>query len=1146
VVSEVSEHRADGPLPAHGRHLLEASAGTGKTYALAALVARLVAERDVPVDQLLVVTFTRAAAAELRDRIRRRLVQAARALPRPPADCDDVVLLALADADADEVARRAERLERAVVDFDTATITTIHGFCQQVLQALGATSGHNPDAVLVQDTSDLVHGACADVLADAALTGEPTFTRDSLVSTVRTVLNNPGVEVVAGSGSATDDARRDLVLRAAAAVRERLGSTGTLSYDGMLEAVRAALVAHPDAASRVAQQFPVALVDEFQDTDPVQWDILRAVYTADGGPRPGTRLVLVGDPKQAIYAFRGGDIHTYLAAAAGATTSTLPVNWRSDGALLDALNGLGRGWRLGADLIEYREVRPAPDHAARRLTDAAGAPLAALEVRCAAAGLDMTKPTSKGKRNVPADPARWACIDDVVRSIVELLDGGARIPCPDDEADGRGGPGTRSLRAGDVAVLVHANRWAHPVQRALVRAGVPAIVTGGSSVAESPAADQWRILLDALARPSDPTRARAVALSWLGDGDAGWVAASASDEGDDLRLAELQAQLDAWSALLRSDGVSALLSALRVEVRLAASVLGLPGGERDLTDFEHLGELLHRATAGKPVGPESVRAVLDEMAKGGAEDDPEAIKRRIDTDAPAVRIMTLHAAKGLEFPVVCCPSLWNLGSGRVTDRRLYHAAGEGRRLDVCAKGGDVKEAEALAKAELAGQDARLTYVGMTRAVHRLVIWWAAGRDAHKAPIAPLLFGDVGPAPDPDDHAGQILDRLDGLGIGHVTGLVEVPPHGRAPTAAGRTPAEALVPPDGAAPLAVAALGRRIDRSAGRWSFTAIASRAVHQEVASVTDEVVPAPVRGDPDDPSLGDAADGDEHETVPPVLFDGLGAGAAFGTLVHDAMEHLDFTDDLEAQLSSFLASRPWAGEAPRRAALARAIAATVRTPLGQPFADLRLSSLDRSDRLDELDFELPLATSAERTGSGRRTVDTRAIGGVLLDHMGPDDPLVPWAGHLADGSISVDIGGHLTGSIDLVFRQPADVPGGHRFSVVDYKTNRLGIWAVPDEIGNYHPERLPAAMADHHYPLQAVLYSVALHRYLRWRLAGYRPELHLGPVGYLFVRGMVGDATPVAPGGRRHGVFDWTIPGAAVAELSDLLDGVTARRAS
>ena len=363
------EFAADGPLPGVGRVMLRASAGTGKTFALSALATRLVAEGVVPVEQLLGVTYTRAAAAELRDRVRRRLVDAVRFLADPrrwPGE-PDPVLRSLLDVDREVQDRRRHRLARAVVDFDTATITTIHGFCTQVLLTLGSVGGHNPDAVLVQDTKELVTAACADALTAVVLDGPGPGTPTKLRAWVAAVLNNPGVHVVARSGREPDLATAELVERAARSVRDRLVGTGSISYDGLLEAVRDALHESPAAAERLAAQFPVALIDEFQDTDPLQWDIFRTIYTEDGvRHRDRTRLVLVGDPKQAIFAFRGGDIHTYLAAAEGADVLTLSTNWRSDGAVLRAMNGLCRGWELGDPRLRYEAVRPAPDHEAPR------------------------------------------------------------------------------------------------------------------------------------------------------------------------------------------------------------------------------------------------------------------------------------------------------------------------------------------------------------------------------------------------------------------------------------------------------------------------------------------------------------------------------------------------------------------------------------------------------------------------------------------------------------------------------------------------------------------------------------------------------------------------------------------------------------
>ena len=191
------------------------------------------------------------------------------------------------------------------------------------------------------------------------------------------------------------------------------------------------------------------------------------------------------------------------------------------------------------------------------------------------------------------------------------------------------------------------------------------------------------------------------------------------------------------------------------------------------------------------------------------------------------------------------------------------------------------------------------------------------------------------------------------------------------------------------------------------------------------------------------------------------------------------------------------------------------------------------RSERLGELSFEL-------RLGGKGRFATVRDIGALVGGHLSKDDPLGPWAQRFAAGLFEVELAGHLTGSIDMVVRvrDAAEPDAAPRFVVVDYKTNKLAEPGRGAQSLDYHPVRLFAAMAEHHYPLQALLYSVALHRYLRWRVPGYEPAEHLGGVAYLFVRGMAGADTPVVEG-NPHGVFNWQVPSALVTALSDLLDG-------
>jgi exodeoxyribonuclease V beta subunit len=1115
-----------GPLFERSRLVIEASAGTGKTFTLAALVARYVAEADVAVDQILVVTFTRAAAAELRERIRRRLVQAAAHLADPDPSETDPLLVHLAAGDAERRDRRRRRLDQAVIDYDTATITTIHGFCQQVLATLGSAGRHNADAVLVHDTSELVVGVSSDALVAAALGGDTELpTLDALAKLVRTVLNNPGIEVVAASGEPSDERLADLVDRATDEIHRRLAGAGSTTYDGLLTDVRDAVRADPALARRLAERFPVALVDEFQDTDPVQWEILSTVFGA-----PPSTLVIVGDPKQAIYSFRGGDVHTYLRAAddPAAVTRTLDTNWRSDRAVVEAMNGLCAGLELGDAGIAFHRVHHAPGQAGRALVGADGSPLAPISVRLAT---DPAIPRVKGGK-VGVGSARELIELDLAAQVAELL-ADARVVGDASRPD-------RRLGAGDVAVLIQAHSEGAPIQRALARWGIPSVITGGRSVTESAAADQWRVLLAALSRPSDPGRARAAALGWFW----GWTAEELAEASDD-RLADIQFRHDQWAAVLRLEGVAALVSRIRHESGLVSQVLARPDGERDLTDLEHLAELLHQSSDGRPVGAAQLVELLADLDRDqGEDDDPEAIKRRVDSDEAAVQIMTVHAAKGLEFGVVCCPSLWNPSRLNVTTKLFHDPDLDRRVLDVSqGKSKAVERNRRLTRVDQMSEHVRLAYVALTRARHRSLVWWAGPASSGRTGLARVLFGADPEADDPAAPA-TVLDDADCLaglrrrfaerGAGSIE-LVEI----SASPGVG-APRSSVIDEEGAAELArsltVAEIGHPIDRSAGRWSFTAMARvAALDPDDETLGDHGSADQGPGDLDradlDPDDVIRADLDPDDVTTPPLAE-VGAGAAFGTLVHAVLEDVDFAAPrLDDQIAEAIDRRAWLSDAiPDVERLTVGLRAAIDSPMGAAFDRRSLRSFPRADRLDELEFELPLGAGIDHQ------VATRSIGRLVEARLHPSDPIRPWATRLADGLIDLDVGGFLTGSIDLVMRLTG--PDGPRFCVADYKTNRVSPPGAPVALADFHPDRLPAAMIHHHYPLQALLYAVALHRFLRWRVAGYDPDRHLGPIGYLFLRGMVGPDTP-APDGRAYGVFAWTLPPGLVDDLSRVLAG-------
>ncbi len=1084
-----------GALPT-GTTVLEASAGTGKTFTIAALTARYVAEGAADLSQIMLVTFGNAASRELRDRVRERLVTAERGLRDPAtarADDRDPVLQLLADVPDEEVARRRERLARALAAFDEATIATTHSFCSQMLAGLGMAADADPAAEFVEDISDLVREVVDDLYVRTFVdaTEVPFLTHAELLALgTQAVGSDRQADLWPVGDEGLPGRRRRAAVAVRSEVERRKRRLGLVDYDDWLSLLRDALadpVSGAVACDRVAARYRVVMVDEFQDTDPVQWEILRRAFHGR------TTLVLIGDPKQAIYAFRGGDVTTYLAAAAEATTeATLGTNWRSDAPLLAALELVLGGAALGHERIVVRPVDAA--HPKARLTGA-GAPL-----RLRRLGRTGHGRTHQGVPAVARLRDAVAC--DVAADVVDLLSGSAQLE-------------GRPVQPGDVAVLVRTNAQGALVRETLARAGVPAVFAGGGSVFATPSAQSWLRLLEAMEQPHRSGRVRSAALSvFLGCDEA------ALDERGDELADRLGQRLRQWADTLADRGVAAFLEVLTAEEGLPERVLGRPDGERVLTDLRHIGQVLHAAAQRESLGLTALVEWLRRRIAQAAVEGTEERSRRLESDAAAVQVMTVHVSKGLEFPVVYVPFAWDRWTPDAPPvLRLHDDAGR-RVLDVGGPGSSgYAEAFRRYAAEEAGEDLRLLYVALTRARSQVVAHWAPSGNTAAAPLHRLLFGAAGagaaPAPrvqpPPDDDAAAALAALAARSAGGID-VAEV----------GRRPLPRWEPPSSPArELSVSAFTRTLDDEWRRTSYSAL-TRAAHdaaheRHLASETD----APVKDDEPDTGTHEAAVDDPSApggappgALPSPMSD-LPGGAAFGTLVHAVLEDLD-PAALDQRCADEVARRLVPG------VTAEALADGLRPVLDTPLGDLgtTLAAVPAGDRLAELDFELPLAGG-----------DAAVPHATLADVVGllRRYDLGPLSGYpdLMAGLEPQALRGFLTGSIDAVLRLPGPV-----FSVVDYKTNRLG--AEPLTTWDYRAEAMAEEMQRTHYVLQALLYCVALHRYLRWRLPGYDPDRHIGPVLYLFVRGMAGPATP---GGA--GVFSWTPPPGLVPELSDLLAG-------
>jgi exodeoxyribonuclease V beta subunit len=1113
-----------------GTTVLEASAGTGKTYTIAALAARAIAEGKVELGQLLLVTFGRMATNELRLRVRERLVSvesclADAAAQRVPTRSLGPLETMLSTGHPEELACRRQRVSRALAEFDSATIATTHEFCLEMLDGLGVLGDREPHARLVEHLTDLTREVTTDLyLRRYAASGSPPMSYDDALQIANQAVEAVHARLVPAGVAPDEPSGGGERVAFAAAVRQeverRKRARKLLTYDDMLTRLRDAL-ADPEhgtaAAERLRRRYRIIMVDEFQDTDPIQWEILLRAF------HHHSTLILIGDPKQAIYAFRGADVFSYLDAVQQADqVRSLAVNRRSDQALVAALDVLLGDAALGDERIVVCAVTA--EHQQRRLSAPAGKHevVAPIRVRVMPHEADAERVPSVGT-------IRPLIADDLVADITAFLGSGAQLK----ERDS-----SRPLLPSDIAVLVRKNERGEAIRDQLLMAGVPAVMYGASSVFASPMAQDWLTLLLALEQTRQQSVRQAALTCFFG-----WTfadLAAASEES----LIELTQRVRWWGKVLQSRGVAALLETATTDERIPERLLNLRGGERMLTDLRHLGQSLHAAMTSAQLGVGALVEWLRARISDAHEIGISEATRRLETDAKAVTILTVHRSKGLEFPIVYLPEAWDRHVSGSDDGRILRlheptATSSGECvLDVGGRYGPGRpERFSRCRDEESGEDLRLLYVALTRAQCQVVTWWAPSFNTPSAALQRFASRDTRDGAKPRASYPLNGDPFTSRDLGPGFSVEELAP--RQPT---RWQQIAEPPPV----LRVRRFDRELDLAWRRTSYSALTA-AAHGAEAPVPAVGSEPDLRRE-DDESLPATSTAMPTE-VGAILTEGgldqpspmhhLPSGVEFGTAVHAVFERVDPTAvDLPAALRQACAVTLAQGPTTEMTVdeLVKAMLPALRTPLGPLAHELRLCDIPRSDRLAELSFEYPL------TGGDTTTADITLsmVGPLLRRHLLPSDPLVGYPDLLDDPALSSQVlRGYLTGSIDAVLRIRSD----NRppvYLVVDYKTNWLGGFdGEVLKVGDYVPARMAQAMMSAHYPLQALLYTVAMHRLLRWRQPGYDPAVHLGGVLYLFVRGMAGPDTPRV-NGTPCGVFAWRPSPALVIELSDLLDGV------
>ncbi|MDD5580142.1 MAG: exodeoxyribonuclease V subunit beta [Methylobacter sp.] len=1138
-----------------GVNLIEASAGTGKTYAIAMLVLRFVVELDISIDKLLIVTFTKAATEELKERVRSRLAEAGIALKGRTEGIDSTITDWLANLAIDPKQAK-QRVETALLAIDQAGIFTIHGFCQRILREHALESGQLFDAELTGDLA-LIKQACADdfwrqqvynrTVREAAVLTAEYKTPEALLASIDFIAAHVSVyhecasldevlkelqQLTALAKNELDEGARklqdcfadqkfktgytgsfklhycslkdwlhgntlqlpcaeafalltqtglmdalhgnqfrpkkdraseqrkadylaELALTTepfdalASAVKQisltfrrtlletlrvdldsRLQQQNVLSFDHLITRLAEALQDEKSAllTAELQQRFKVALIDEFQDTDDSQWLIFSTLFAA-----PSQYLYLIGDPKQAVYKFRGADIYSYLAAQKQAQYQfTLGNNWRSHPQLVDAVNVLFQ--REQAFLLKdltFKAVKPAltADKGALQLSGQAVAPMMLWQLP------ESQSKTGYWTAGKAAEEIRVA----VINEIVDLLSDAYTLE-----------PGGKALQPKDIAILVRTNTQAREYQQLLRTVGVPSVLNSTESVFASQEAADLYILLQAVASPGNSGLLKqALTLNWFGlDGQTLYEIIN-----NDIVLDGWMSRFLIYYQDWQQSSLMAMMQRLLAQEKIRQHLSKTALAERQLTNLHHLIEMLQQAVMEERLGINKtlnwlrIAITKANQDKSSAEDQ----QLRLESDDDAVKIVTMHRSKGLEYAIVFCPCLWQRNTRLSSEKRLVKCHANGRMI-VDLGSGDFEKHRAQAMQEESAEDLRLFYVAVTRAKYRCYIAWADVRPekaANDSAMAWLLdFGGADFAKQQatlqtlKDQAAQVFDYR----------LLDVPSEIKRLYQASVTPVD----------FSAKKRKRLLFSNWQMSSYTALSALSLHDAPEIPADKV--------------GEQQDEPEQQ---PRLIAGrieleprwaqLPRGAHTGNVVHDLLENTTFADlarrkDISQQRDKVC--RRYGLKLEQPDIIDELLQAVVSTQLSETAPGFCLKNLPEHKCLKEMPFYLSI-----------QAMDAGQINLILRDTLS----FQPLTGK--------QMCGYLTGFIDLI----CDYNG--RYYVMDYKTNSL-----PD----YHPETLTRAMREHNYGLQYWLYTVVLHRYLQIRLPQYDYETHFGGVRYLFVRGM------------------------------------------
>jgi exodeoxyribonuclease V beta subunit len=1126
-----------------GFRVIEAGAGSGKTYSLVFLVLRLIVERDLDIRRILMVTFTEAAALELRQRMRERLESVCSGVIKRYQDkagefADTKIrdkyegeagqLIHMIGDPAAEVPEARQRyadnlvkLRRALTRIGSMQVTTIHGFCQRAVADHAVNAGYEPMEGTPVDTKDVAAVIAGDYLRLHYARGQaPVATLQATTRAVQVIMGDPRCAVSENDFPGL-----------AEFVQDRTRDNPVLTFDGIILRLKAKLMGEGKPAAKLSElirgEYDACFIDESQDTDENQWDIFRHLFVGASSPK---LLVLVGDPKQAIYGFRGADVRTYRKACelAGETGKySLPKNYRSTAEMVEAFNAIfGRVrvapfFGLGSQ-IEYQDAVP------------------------------------------HKKPASGACMPPIKVVYSDEVDAIANQVCVE----------LKSMAPSEnIGLLVRSNADADELHRALVARKVSVSLESTQSVYTTRAAFLVQQLLFAVLRPEETSVRRSLLLARpalfgaLPDDVLGTRDAAESQD-----CQEIHAALAAWLADCRhawnKRGFPACWEKLTrsvptvskrkkskaqgdaesshgrapVLISVQDSLAQARFKSRLLVDLTHVGELLALRQAEHKLDPEQLLNYLS-LRVGGEEGSITDIDSDASSDEALrpesaqsrVIVQTIHKSKGLEYDVVMLMNKPARVSPPKPGTVLKGDDKLGPELyDVLKK----EDHDVRFLKQERQESARLLYVAITRARKRLVVmsppemetkvpprYYGFYQVLHSIGINPYTWLPYASSePVVEDHVAEDLKVSK-----YVTTDAPI---------SGELPSEYQPEVDDFTPITSVqfnscrktGIAKDDDKKAGdgrptlygpkgSTSFSGL-TKNLHGGVEDNDSQNDEDEVKSDEDSAIISGFADKSPAKPKPdesarvPLMLPGTLKGKYFGTFMHELLEHLDYTlgqDGREPELSSYvegrlersgLVSKTKSPESFKAASdqLTASIIRWLKVPLsgdGKAHKPFSLGEVKANQML----FEVRYALKAALTDESKRD----AIVALFARHFTHPS--------LQKVKLRADIfEGLLIGTLDLAFAHGEPVAGldgvSDRFFVLDWKTNHLG-----DDASDYDEAGVRSGIAANLYHLQYVLYVAALDLHLRQvmgSLWSYNPspgKASFGGVYYLFLRGFGAD---------------------------------------